>query len=86
MEKANELLIEEAIVRITFKQWLDREYQKHCVLHKANTLQEFLESAREFEKIANIGNSAGNLTMMTSEGTEIQKSDRDKIWMRFMRC
>ena len=57
-----------------------------CVLQKANTLQEFLEFAREFEKIANIRNSAGNLAMMTSEGTEIQKSDRDKIWMRFMRC
>ena len=40
-KKANKLLIKESIVRITFMQGLDRDYQKHCVLQKANTLRIF---------------------------------------------
>ena len=56
----------ESIVRVTFIQGLEKEYQKHCVFQKANTLQEFLEAERDFEKIDKIGNSSGNLAMKTS--------------------
>ena len=53
-KKANELLIEESLVRIAFIQGRDPEYQKHCVLQKADTLQEYLDAAKDFEKIAKI--------------------------------
>ena len=37
-----------------------------------------MESAREYEKIANIGNFDSNLAMVTLEGTKVQKLDHDR--------
>ena len=63
-------------MRITFIQGLDKDYQRHYMLKKADTLQEFLEKAREYEKNANIGNFSGQNVAMAAE--EIHKSDQDK--------
>merc|ERR1711989_139791 len=44
-KKANELQIEEAIVEITFIQGLPKDYQRHCLLQKATTLNEYVEKS-----------------------------------------
>ena len=38
-------------MRVTFIQGLDKDYQRHSVLQGADTLLEFLEKAREYEKM-----------------------------------
>ena len=74
-KKAKELLIQEAIVRITFIQGLPAEFQKHCVLQGAITLTEFFEKAKEFEQIAGLGKSP-SCTMAMEENP---KSEREKM-------
>ena len=67
-KKANELLIDESLVRVAFIQGLEPEFQRHCFLQKADTLQEYLQAARDFEKIAKIGSTPNSMAMMTSRG------------------
>ena len=72
-KKADELLLEDCLIKIVFLQGLSPEYQKHCILQKANTLQETLEAALEYEKIAEIGAKKDNLSAMTSPRQETNK-------------
>ena len=62
-KKANELLIDGSLVRIAFIQGLEPEYQKYCVLQKADSLQEYLDAAKDFEKIAKIGTNSAKVAM-----------------------
>ena len=75
-KKANELQIEEAIVEITFTQGLPKDYQRHCLLQKATTLNEYVEKSQEYEKIADIGRFEEKQNMAMA-ADEIQKPDQD---------
>ena len=75
-KKANESLMDKSLTRIAFIQGLPPDHQKHCVLQKAHSLQEYLEKARDYEKIANIGsNSAKVATTNLIDNNHLRKLD-----------
>ena len=54
---------------------LGTEYQRHCAIQGANTLQEYLTAAQEFEKVTQIGDSNVDSKTTTSGERVVQNSD-----------
>ena len=52
---------------------LGPEYQRHCAIQGANTLQEYLKAAQEFEKVTQISDC--NVDSKTATSGEVQNSD-----------
>ena len=78
-KKASELEIDKSLLEITFIAGIEKETQKHCILQKAETLEDYLKEALEFEKVTKIGNSQPKLAMSTSKEGKTQDRDQSKL-------
>ena len=75
-KKADELKIESALLKVAFVSGLSKETQRHCILQKADTLEEYLKEAQEFEKIAKLGNAQASVTMSTFDETQNEEQTK----------
>ena len=55
--------IGEALVRVTFIHGLGLEAQKHCILDQAETLEQYLKAAQDFEKVERLNNHTDSMTI-----------------------
>ena len=78
-KRANELGIEEALVKVTFISGIVREAQKHCVLEKAETIDDYLRAAREFEKVARLSSHTDSMTISSPNEGKVQDSEQVKL-------
>ena len=72
-KKANELHIAEEMTKAVFLNGLPADYQRHIVLQKANTMEDILDAALEFEKIAKLGRNETKIVAVTSQNDELSK-------------